>query len=113
MFSKIKSFLKLHYLSILIFIGIALAISPIILSRNLSDLDEIWNYNFARNIADGLIPYRDFNMLQTPLLPFMAGLILKLFGNELIVMRLLAILLISSIFFMIYKILKVLKVHTL
>ena len=113
MFSKIKSFLKLHYLSILIFVGIVLAISPIILSRNLSDLDEIWNYNFARNIADGLIPYRDFNMLQTPLLPFIAGLFLKLLGSELIVMRLLAILLISSIFFMIYKILKILKVHTI
>ncbi len=113
MFSKIKSYLKLHYLSILIFVGIVLAISPIILSRNLSNLDEIWNYNFARNVADGLVPYRDFNMLQTPLLPFIAGLCLKLFGNELIVMRVLAILLISSIFFMIYKILKILKVHTL
>lgn len=113
MSSKIKSYLKLHYLSFLIFIGIALAISPIILSRNLSDLDEIWNYNFARNIADGLVPYRDFNMLQTPLLPFIAGLFLKLFGNELIVMRILAILLISSIFFMIYKILRILKVHIL
>lgn len=113
MFCKVKSYLKLHYLSILIFIGITLVISPIILSRNLSNLDEIWNYNFARNIADGLVPYRDFNMLQTPLLPFIAGLILKLFGNELIVMRILAILLISSIFFMIYKILKTLKVPSL
>ena len=113
MFSKIKSYLKLHYLSILIFVGIVLAISPIILSRNLSNLDEIWNYNFARNIADGLIPYRDFNMLQTPLLPFIAGLFLKLFGNQLIVMRILAILLISSIFFMTYKILQLLKVPLL
>ncbi len=113
MFSKINSYLKLHYLSILIFIGIILIISPVILSKNLSDLDEIWNYNFARNIADGLIPYRDFNMLQTPLLPFIAGLFLKVFGNELIIMRVLAILLISGIFFMVYKILKVLKVHLL
>ena len=54
-----------------------------------------------------------FRSLQTPLLPFIAGLILKLFGNELIVMRILAILLISSIFFMIYKILKTLKVPSL
>ncbi len=41
-----------------------------VLPRNLADLDEIWNFNFARNIANGLIPYKDFNMLQTPLLPF-------------------------------------------
>ena len=41
-----------------------------VLTRNLANLDEIWNFNFARNIANGLIPYKDFNMLQTPLLPF-------------------------------------------
>ena len=52
-------------------------------------------------------------MVQTPLLPLIAGLMLKLFGNELIVMRVLAILLIASIFFMIYKILKLLKINTL
>ena len=113
MYSKIKSYWKSHYFNILIFICITLVISPIILSRNLSNLDEIWNYNFARNITDGLVPYRDFNMLQTPLLPFIAGLFLKLFGNELIVMRGLAIWLISSIFFMAYQILKRLKVSTL
>lgn len=113
MYSKIKLYWKSHYLSILIFIGIILVISPFILSRNLNNLDEIWNYNFARNVADGLVPYRDFNMVQTPLLPLIAGLMLKLFGNELIVMRVLAILLIASIFFMIYKVLKLLKINTL
>ena len=41
-----------------------------VLPRNLANLDEILNFNFARNIANGLIPYKDFNMLQTPLLPF-------------------------------------------
>ncbi|MFR1776822.1 MAG: hypothetical protein ACLSW4_02030 [Clostridia bacterium] len=41
-----------------------------VLPRNLANLDEIWNFNFARNIANGLIPYKDFNMLQTPLLTF-------------------------------------------
>lgn len=79
MLNKIKILIKSHYQSILIFIGILLIISPVILSRQLNNLDEIWNYNFAKNIADGLIPYKDFNMLQTPLLPFITGLILKVF----------------------------------
>lgn len=113
MYSKLKLYWKSHAFDVLIFICIVLVISPIILSRNLNNLDEIWNYNFARNIADGLVPYRDFNMLQTPLLPFIAGLFLKLFGNELIIMRILAIVLISGIFFMAYKILRKLKVPTL
>ncbi len=111
MLEKINSWCKKHYQSIFILLGIILIISPIILSNYLNNLDEIWNYNFARNIADGLIPYKNFNMIQTPLLPFIAGLFLKLFGNELIVMRILAIILISCIFFMIYKILKKLKVN--
>lgn len=48
-----------------------------ILAKPINNLDEIWNYNFARNIADGLIPYKDFNMLQMPLLPIISGIILK------------------------------------
>lgn len=28
--------------------------------------DEIWSYGFAYNIANGLIPYRDFNMIVPP-----------------------------------------------
>jgi len=111
MLEKTKTFLKLHYKSIIIFISILLIISPVILSRQLNDLDEVWNYNFAKNIADGLIPYKDFNMLQTPLLPLINGLILKIFGNELFTMRILAIFLISAIFFMIYKILKKLNIN--
>ena len=111
MFERFRNFIKSHYQSILIFISILLIISPVILSRQLNDLDEIWNYNFAKNIADGLIPYKDFNMLQTPLLPFINGLLLKVFGNELFTMRILATFLISSIFFMFYKILKKLNVN--
>ena len=47
-----------------------IAFLGIVLPRNLQNLDEIWNFNFARNIANGLLPYKDFNMLQTPLLSF-------------------------------------------
>ena len=41
----------------------------IVLIRELKDLDEIWNFNFANNIANGLIPYKDFNMVTMPFLP--------------------------------------------
>lgn len=105
------NWIKSHYFSILLFIFLLVAISSVILNRSLSNLDEIWNYNFAKNIVEGLVPYRDFNMLQTPLLPFIVAFCLFIFGNELIVSRILAILLISFIFFMIYKILNKLKVN--
>lgn len=111
---KVKEFLKKEYKNILlnisIFILISIFISPIILDRGIGDLDELWNYNFARNVADVLIPYKDFNMVQTPLLPLIAGLILKIFSNELITMRILAILLHASIIFTIFKILSKLNI---
>ena len=110
MIVKIQLWWKEHYQSILVFFGLFLMICPIILSKPLNNLDEIWNYNFAKNIADGLIPYRDFNMITTPLLPMISGLFLNIFGNELIIMRILAIFLCTFILFLIFKILKKLKI---
>ena len=83
-----------------------------VLPRNLENLDEIWNFNFARNIANGLLPYKDFNMLQTPLLSFVLGCILKIFGQELFVMRIASVFLGTGIIFVSYKILKALKLNT-
>lgn len=93
------------------FICILLLISSAILIKPLSNLDELWNYNFASNIAKGNLPYKDFNMVQNPLLPILCGFILRVFGNELIVMRLIAIFLNSIIIFLVYKILKLLKIN--
>lgn len=49
-------------------------------------LDEIWNYGFAYNISQGLIPYLDFNMIQTPLYAYLLGGLIKIFGNHFMVM---------------------------
>ena len=92
------------YLSSIIFIA------SNILVRELTNLDELWNFNFANCVSKGLIPYKDFNMVQTPLLPLICGNILKIFGQEIYVMRYLAIILCSSILFVMYKILNKLKI---
>ena len=34
--------------------------------RPIGNVDELWNFTFGNNIAMGLVPYRDFNLLQTP-----------------------------------------------
>lgn len=81
-----------------------------ILIRKLSNLDELWNYNFASNIANGLIPYKDFNMITTPLLPIISGLFLKVFGRQLIVMRILNVLLSTLVVFMTYKMMDKLQI---
>ena len=76
---------KAKLIDICFFIIMILLFSATVLPRNLANLDEIWNFNFARNIANGLIPYNDFNMLQTPLLSFILGGIFKIFGQELFI----------------------------
>ena len=63
----------------LILLFLLILIAPIILTKEIGDLDELWNYNFARNVFDGLIPYRDFNMVQTPMFPIIASIGLKIF----------------------------------
>lgn len=95
---------------ITLFILIFVAILSIILLKPLGNLDELWNYNFARNVADGLIPYKDFNMLQMPLLPLICGIVLKITFNELIVMRILAALLCSAIIYITYRLFNILNI---
>lgn len=96
--------------NLLIIFVLFLAVSAVIIPKELNNLDELWNYNFARNIADGLLPYKDFNMVITPLLSIICGIILKLTFNELIVMRILAVCLITAILYITYKIFEVLKI---
>lgn len=89
-----------------------IAFLGVLLPKNLQNLDEIWNFNFARNIANGLLPYNDFNMLQTPLLPFILGGVLKICGTELFVVRIISAILGVAIIYMAYIILKKLGLNT-
>lgn len=97
--------------NISIFLVIALAIAVVVVPKPIGNLDELWNFNFANNVEKGLVPYRDFNMVQTPLLPIVNAIFLAIFGNELIVMRILACLLCAGILFAFYKILNLLKAN--
>lgn len=45
--------------------------------------DEIWNYGVAYNISLGMVPYRDFNLVTTPLYPMLASIFIKVFGHHL------------------------------
>ena len=45
------------------------------------DLDGVWGYGFSYNIASGLVPYKDFNMVIGPLYSILFSFPMKLFGN--------------------------------
>ena len=95
---------KIEWKNIILFAFIFIAIFSIIIIKPINNLDEIWNYNTARAIADGLIPYQDVSMITTPLLPMVTAIFLKIIANEVLVSRILAGLLCSGILFLVYKI---------
>lgn len=101
-----KEKIKEIAIDVLIILFIAIVCCSNIFTNSIGNLDELWNYNFARNISDGLIPYRDFNIVQMPLLAMICAIFLNLFGNQLLVMRIVAVIMMTSIFFIAYKILK-------
>lgn len=96
---------------ILFWSGVFLVILTYILIKPLDDLDEIWNFNTARCIADGLIPYKDISMITTPLLGFITALFLKIFGTEMFVTRIMAALLAVVSLIVIYNICRKLEIE--
>ena len=101
--NHIKNKQQIH--NIILFIFIFFCIFSIIISKPLDNLDELWNYNTARVISEGKIPYKNISMITTPLLPMLTSVFLKLIANQLIVSRILASILCASVLFTIYKIL--------
>ena len=64
--------------------------------------DEIWNYGFSYNISVGLIPYKDFSMLQTPLYFYIGSIFIKIFGSYLISVHVFDAVFISLIMLLLY-----------
>jgi len=65
--------------------------------------DEVWNYGFSYNIATGLIPYKDFNMVITPLYPILGAIFMLLIGKSFFVYHILNAIICTMIFYYIKK----------
>lgn len=70
---------------------------------NAFERDEMWNYGFAYNIATGLIPYKDFNMVITPLFPALGAIFLYVFGTNIVIYYIFNSLICTSIFYYLRK----------
>lgn len=77
--------IKQHKFQIIESIIIFITILIFSLIFNNFSLDEAWNYGFAYNISKGLIPYKDFNLVITPLYPILGSLFMTLFGKNIII----------------------------
>lgn len=89
---KISKFLLIFFI-ILIF---NLIFSPI-------NGDEVWNYGFANNLYQGLIPYKDFNMVLTPFYPFLMSIPFYVFGSNMLIFHITNALLITGCFILLDK----------
>ena len=96
---KKRNFAK-EYLPYVLFFAFGL----VFLAKPISDMDEIWNFGFVSYITTGLRPYEDFNIIQTPLSAYIASVFLSLFGNNLLVFRILSAVLFSLTFGILYSI---------
>ena len=103
--------MKKKTIDIIVFIAIFICSMSLIITQYLSGLDEIWQYNFARCISEGLVPYRDFNLVTTPLYSMLGGLFIRIFGNGLFIMRIFEILIFTTILFLAYKIFDILNIN--
>lgn len=68
--------------------------------------DEIWNYNFANAALDGLLPYKEINMVSTPLSIYITAIFLKVFGESLFAYRIASYVLFVVTLLLLYKLTK-------
>ena len=75
---------KIFGYSIFIILSLLFTIvASMLLFKN--SLDFLWNFSFGIKVSEGLIPYNDFNMVTTPLFAITTGIILKIFGKNIII----------------------------
>lgn len=63
-------------MKIIYYILLSMLLLFIILKGPLGNMDELWNFSFAKNIHDGLVPYKGFHLISTPLSCFFNSFIL-------------------------------------
>lgn len=87
-----------------LFILVFIFMLSVQLNKYPTNLDELWNYNIARCIKNGLIPYKDISMITTPLFPTIVAICLKIFGDNLFIFRIIGAALFTLILIFTYKI---------
>lgn len=98
---------KNNYFLIVVFITIFCSATFFCLHYSINPqfitMDYIWNYGFSAKIYEGLMPYRDFNLLQTPLSFYVTALLFNLLGNYFISYAIIGGFFIALTFYLFYR----------
>lgn len=79
--------------------------------KELSADDELWNFSYIYKMNLGFIPYKDLNIITTPLFHMLGLVILTLFGINYFGFHIYNLIIFTALFFLVYKIFKNLKIN--
>lgn len=75
----------------------------ILITYSNADNDLIWNYGFSYNFANHLLMYKDYNMVITPLYPFLGGILMRILENNFLIFNLYNTILSTILYYYLYK----------
>ncbi len=96
---------------IFLFLGIALSASIMIFQIPLAAGDEIWNFQNIYKMVNGYQIYTDANVIITPIFFWIGFVLFKGFGANIFIFRLFDIFVYTIVAFLVYQILKQLKIE--
>lgn len=94
---------KLYKYLLFILVFISILLFNLLISQ--LGMDEVWNYGFSYNIANGLIPYKDFNMVLTPFYPMLMAIFMVI-SKSLVFYHIINSLTCTLLIFIIHKLTK-------
>ncbi len=101
MLKKIKEYFLKHDIQFIIGIILLIVIGRN-LHINLVPQDELWNFNNIYKMINGYKMYTEINFIIPPLFPVIGYIILKLFGTNIFIFRILNIIITTILIFLIY-----------
>lgn len=96
--------------NIFVFTYFFIMLSVYIYAVTLEINDELWNFSFVYKMANGYMIYKDLNVIITPLFHYICKMIFLIFGSNYIIFRIYNIIIYSTLYTVIYIMLKKLKI---
>ncbi len=104
---KAISYIIKHNKSIFLVLSVLVSLFYMLLTyRNTLPISEGWYSVYAKSINSGLSPYKDFELLFTPIYTYVITLITKVFGYDIVTLRLFGVIVfvsISALFYLIFN----------
>lgn len=68
-----------------------------------NNMDQIWEYGFSHNVLQGMLPYKDFNMVVLPFHTYICAFLLKIFFDKYILYLFFHAMMLTVLSFFLYK----------